>query len=424
MRRVGALGWLLLLLLPTIVASAQSKEEPQKFLRVAASDQPWAVQINESGFVIEAEDVNPCGASVAAYLQAHNDQLGISMLIVKLKRQSRHGQTGMDGCRDWLASERTRISSITSGKATNLSSREIKGVPVFEYSLNVMGLESQVLLACMAKDQFHVELTMSKENFKPNDERLFASILDATQIVKAEPSSSSCSSSVGKPETKAVAQPQVEAPQQQPASPLQDLYRSSFSGNTYHNELFGFSVALPEGWKHADSASLRQYDERQQAQKLDALARKTGRADLIQSGVLKMPHVYTLMMSRSGSTPAKSEEDLPVIIVKAAQRLLPDFFIKGSCADLYFQENEWFRSKDVKSLSKLAHVTYGGRDFSQGDFRFKEEGREHFATVSATCEEKRYREEKYYLVLEFVGNSAAEVKSLSDVAKSIQFIAR
>ena len=171
---------------------------------------------------------------------------------------------------------------------------------------------------------------------------------------------------------------------------------------------------FPDGRKHAELAALRRDDERRRAQEIDLLTRQTGRADLIQSGVVSAPRVYTLMVvSNSGS--GKSQDDSSLIIIKAAQRVMPDFLDKGSCADIYFQENEWFRSKQVKTVRKLAHVTYGGRDFSEGTFKFKEDGREHLATVSATCAEK------YYLVFQFVGNSAAELNKISDVAKSIRF---
>jgi hypothetical protein len=227
MRRVGTLQWFLPLLLsatalPTIAASpqsssAQSKAEPQQLLRLAIGDTPWSMQINKPGFVVEGELTLPN----IHYMQAHNKELGI-LLAVKVVQQSGERQTGIDGCRDYLLSEQAQISSIVSGKATNLETREFNGVPVFEYSIEVKGLRSQVLLTCLAKDEFSVELHMSKENFQPSDEELFTSILEAAQIVSGEETSAPESGAA--PATSAPAQSQPIAPaQSEPSAPAQPL---------------------------------------------------------------------------------------------------------------------------------------------------------------------------------------------------------
>jgi len=158
---------------------------------------------------------------------------------------------------------------------------------------------------------------------------------------------------------------------------------------------------------------LRQEDERKQAEQVDAWVKNLGPkgADIIKSGVLTIPRVYTLLLSRSDPVSSPLGQDPLMIIVKVNSRTP---FLKEN-PELYFQENEWFRSNEVKSLSKLVHVSYGGRDFAQGDFKFKENRKDHFARVLATCEKE------YYLVFQFVGSNAADVELVSEVAKSIRF---
>lgn len=226
----------------TVTAQVPKESEPQKLLQVSVPNQPWEVEVNQPGFIIEIE----LPSADRNYLQAHNKDTGIK-LSVSINRSEISGQSGMDSCRKWLSSERTRISSITLGKATNLSSREVKGAPVLEYSLHVMGLKSQVLLACMAKDEYAIQLNMDKDKFKPNDEQLFASILDATQVLPAEPHELPKSQDPSKPWVIPTAPAKAPESKHEPPAPApaSDLYRSSFPGDVYSNEFFGFHFNFP-----------------------------------------------------------------------------------------------------------------------------------------------------------------------------------
>jgi hypothetical protein len=409
--RVASLGWILILLSPALAASAQSKGEPQKFLKVAISGQPWAVQINQPGFVVEMEMPTP-GHN---YMTAHNNETGIKLSVNLFLPQSK-GQTGAEVCRDWLSSERMRISSTSLGKATNLSSRDINGVPVFEYSFVGLGPKFQALRACMAKDEFSIELNLSKDNFKPSDEQLFTSILDATQIVTSEPASLP-ESSAPKPGTNDLAKSQAKASEPQPASPAPDLYRYSFSGDKYTNEFFNFSIVPPQGWEHANPDFLKKEDEKRHGQERDAVAKQTGRADLVNSGVLGVPLSYTLMEWRNSTGAGAPAEGYSVIIIEAVQQSLPDsplmWGTKGSCSDVYYEEVGV--SRGMKSLGKVMDVQFGGRTFAQEDVKFKENGKDHFLRILATCADK------YYLAFHFAAYTPDEVKNLADVAKSIAF---
>jgi len=194
------------------------------------------------------------------------------------------------------------------------------------------------------------------------------------------------------------------------ASPPPDWYQASFSQNVYTNQALGFRVTLPQGWTHVDPDALRKADDQKYQRSVDDIVKQTGRADLIRSGVVVVPHVYTLLDTSSSLT-AKPGTD--VFFTIKAQGPGCTGFPGGP--EFYFQENEWFSSPDVNVVSKPAPVKYGGRDFSQLDITFHDSGQPRYSRLMVTCDQQ------LYVIFALVGNNGPDVDALMQIPKSIQF---
>jgi len=165
----------------------------------------------------------------------------------------------------------------------------------------------------------------------------------------------------------------TQAAAQATPSPAPDWYRASFSNNVYANETLGFSVTIPQGWRHQEA----------------------------DPNSVTMAPVHTLL--RAGPS------DDVFLTIEARED--SENHSPGLCGDLVVDKND----KIITRAGKPTHVNYGGKDFAQMDVGFQYAGRPKNARVLQTCEPH------VYLRFTLIGNTGADVDELTQVLKSLQF---
>jgi hypothetical protein len=136
--------------------------------------------VRRSGYKIEMLMSGHSGER-STNLQARSQRRG-PLLSIAIVRQS-GDTTGAQGCQAWLSSERERLGSLTSGKASDFTTASTKGFATLEFSLAVMGLRSHSRFACTDKGAFSVQLNMMIDDYRASDSLLFDAILDSTEVV-------------------------------------------------------------------------------------------------------------------------------------------------------------------------------------------------------------------------------------------------
>jgi len=167
------------LLLPAVALSHPArvqKTAPLESVSVSLANKGWTVEIGAPGLVDETEGRRPDGRE---YLLANNSQTGL-VLSVTLEdtKQPADGST----CPDYL---RKRVDALSQLGVTDVNASQVNSLAVIEYLLpkaQATPLQQQNVVACTAKENVFIDIHLSKVQFKPSDESLFADVLNRVRI--------------------------------------------------------------------------------------------------------------------------------------------------------------------------------------------------------------------------------------------------
>jgi len=191
MKSNTALALMLLSLGNTGAIQAQENKNP-KFLRVSLPGKSWALQVDAEGFVVDTDETKPGGRR---YLLATNPATKVTLSITL---EAVREPPSLEGCRDVFAQ---RMRGNAKLNPVDVKESQVGGMAVQEYifpEVKGVPIQQKNFFACFAKDDSYVDIHLSKIKFTPQDEALFAAILNATHLTSpsaadaagAEPDSS------------------------------------------------------------------------------------------------------------------------------------------------------------------------------------------------------------------------------------------
>ncbi len=163
-----------------IGAQAQSRDASTP-LRISLEGQPWALQMNLSGFAVKENLTRPDGRR---YLYAVNDASGLSVSITIEKVT---GGATLNGCREVF---RGRAQPGGPFKLDEVKESQEGDMAIQEYMIheaNGAPVEQKNIFGCMPKDDAYIDIHVSKIQFKAADRPRLMAILSSGTIVAAAP---------------------------------------------------------------------------------------------------------------------------------------------------------------------------------------------------------------------------------------------
>jgi hypothetical protein len=159
------------------VCTVLHAQPPVETLQVQFPGKSWSVVVNSPGFAVEMNGTQKDGRQ---YLFAKNEKNGMN-LSVTLERSS----DGADAntCPQFL---RKRVESLSGMGLEDIRYSAMAAMAVAEYLVpEVKGykIRQKHLVACTARDDIYVDIHFSKAQFKPEEERLFTSLINTVSIV-------------------------------------------------------------------------------------------------------------------------------------------------------------------------------------------------------------------------------------------------
>lgn len=169
---------LILLTLSLLCATAVAEENPSRPIVLSLPDINWALEIKATGFSVDKFEIAPQGD--AARFQATNKKTGVIMSGF-LEKAPMKGNA--KNCRSyyWFKAQKSPFPK------TDIKMSESGGLAIVEYFVKeYMGqqLNQKNLNAYMAESDYWIDIHLSKTDYKPDDQKLFESVLSGVGIRK------------------------------------------------------------------------------------------------------------------------------------------------------------------------------------------------------------------------------------------------
>ncbi len=175
----AALLAVLALGISAIVSAQQDAGAPK--VSVTLVSEPWILAFDVKDFAVKTNELQPDGR---AYLLAENQKTSIT-LSVYLERVP-----GIATSADCAEIQKKRVEEKVDYKREKIETRESSGMAIVEYTIPEFSgapIQQRNLFACLPKDDVYVDIHLSKVLFKPKDEELFNSILNAAHFILKPP---------------------------------------------------------------------------------------------------------------------------------------------------------------------------------------------------------------------------------------------
>ncbi len=167
---------LLIICVLVTCSNAHSEISTTKTIVLSVPHLKWALEIDAPNFIVEQEEITPSGDNARFF--ATNKETGVVMSGF-LERVSRSG-TSKD-CRDYYW-ERAKKSPF---KKDDIKMSDFGPMALMEYIVKEHRgkvINQKHLNAYLAKDNYCIDIHLSKVNFRRGDEQLFEAILKTVRI--------------------------------------------------------------------------------------------------------------------------------------------------------------------------------------------------------------------------------------------------
>lgn len=168
--------WILTLCLGacSVRGPAQTSED-QKLLALSLPSKSWEVQVDARGLTIK---INDARKENIRYLLAENAATGVNV-SVRLEQVS--GGATAENCRDVFRA-RTHDPNL---RVVNVEESRVGEMAILQFLIPAVGgasVQQENLFGCLAKEDVYVDIHLSKVDFKPADQQLFAEMLGRVRI--------------------------------------------------------------------------------------------------------------------------------------------------------------------------------------------------------------------------------------------------
>jgi hypothetical protein len=175
MRGFATVGLALLALGFSTEMSAQQPSAPN--VSVTLANEPWILVLNLKDFAVKTNGPQPDGR---VYLLAENQKTNVTLSVYLEKVK---GQATAADCAE---NQKQRLEGKVAYKREKIETRESAGMAILEYTIpevQGMPIQQRNLFACVPKDDVYVDVHLSKVLFKPQDEGLFAAVLNSISYI-------------------------------------------------------------------------------------------------------------------------------------------------------------------------------------------------------------------------------------------------
>ena len=148
---------------------------------ITLANEPWILAFDAKDFAIKNSELQPDGR---AYLLAENQKTNVT-LSVTLERVS--GAATEADCDE---NQKQRLNEKVEYKREMVVTKKSSGMTILEFTIpefQGVPVQQRNLFACLPKDDVYVDIHLSKVTFKPQDEKLFADVLDSAHFVPKQP---------------------------------------------------------------------------------------------------------------------------------------------------------------------------------------------------------------------------------------------
>lgn len=165
----------LFLLIPGSAIALHGQTPTSDRLSVSLPGKPWALQVDVQGFKVKVDETKPDGKK---YLLAENEGTGVTLSITM---EQVGGRATLDDCWKVMRERNKAYAKV----ASDIKESQIGDLAISEFTLMELEgapLHQKNVFGCIAKEDVYNDIHLSKVEYKPKDQPLFTSILQAVHV--------------------------------------------------------------------------------------------------------------------------------------------------------------------------------------------------------------------------------------------------